>query len=170
MFKHSDREYPWERVFGLWTDALTAANILQISNARKSLKQCKDVWELHHLHNTWAENASSHIERLENTNQPFPEPPIPGTSGIIPIKKVSELFLEGKEMRHCISIHSNDIYSGKRYAYRVLTPQRGTLMLYKRIDYWCIQEFRLDQNKSPSEESWSYVRKWYDQHSGSLSR
>lgn len=170
VFKCSEIGHPWEEVYRVWKDALLAAQLLHIPNARKTLKQCKDIWELHSIHDQWTYDVSEHIALLEGDNKPFPDPPIPGTPGIIPIKKPSELVLEGREMAHCVFIHSQAIYSGYIYVYRILNPVRGTLMLQNKVGLWDIEEFRLSRNQSPSKESWDCVKDWYEHYVGSLER
>lgn len=150
-------------------DALTAARLLRIPNARRVLNRCKNVCELRELHGEWVWrlNASN---TFEHSTEPFPAPPITGTSAIEAIKNGEDLSREGREMRHCISIYCVSVYAGNNYVYRVLRPERGTLLLANKDGYWSIEEFRLEKNKSPRKESWDCVRNWHDTYHKSFSR
>lgn len=97
-------------------------------------------------------------------------PPVSGTLDIEAIKNGEELSLEGRKMGHCISSYCVSIYAGNNYVYRVLRPERGTLLLANKDGYWSIEEFRLAKNKSPRKESWDCVRNWHDSYLESLSR
>ncbi len=81
--------------------------------------------------------------------RPFPPPPLPGTSDVVPITTAAELQAEGQSQQNCAgaSGHSRMIQAGHAYFYRVLAPERSTAMIenYTKLgdrDGWTIVELR----------------------------
>ncbi len=66
----------------------------------------------------------------------FPEPPLRGTSEIVPIRSAAELAEEGKSMKHCANVFRGPVLEGKAYVYRVLAPIRATLSIVKDSKGW----------------------------------
>lgn len=90
-------------------------------------------------------------------------PPLaPGTRDIEPIISMWGLFIEGREMRHCLFNYAGNVMNGKATAYRVLKPQRGTLLIARGEGELEIEEFRLEANAEPDEASWRKVRNWLE--------
>lgn len=64
----------------------------------------------------------------------FPPPPFPGNSAIEPIRTEAGLYAEGLAMGNCLPDHRFEARSGRRSFYRVLAPERATLMLERSGD------------------------------------
>lgn len=101
------------------------------------------------------------LEFLARKPKVFPSPPIPGTDSIVPITSAADLKLEGKEMGHCIASYATSIKKGAAYAYRVLAPERATLLLSRGADgRWQRSEFRRRFNARPGKIAASLVTEW----------
>ena len=87
-------------------------------------------------------------------------PIAPGTETIEPVTGLVGLFIEGEDMDNCIFNYSEIVKESEVTIYRVLFPQRGTLLLCSDSDGYTIEEFKLANNDEPSEESWNAVRFW----------
>lgn len=91
------------------------------------------------------------------------EPPIEGTSRIIPITNNHELHKEGKTQHHCIASYHARIFRGEYYAYKVLGPERATLglKLIKGSGY-SIDQLHLKYNKQVSVATLESVKAWFN--------
>lgn len=85
------------------------------------------------------------VERLRErdwrgkTNAPsreFPPPPFPGNSAIEPIRTETGLYAEGLAMGNCLPDYRFEARSGRRSFYRVLAPERATLMVERSGADW----------------------------------
>lgn len=154
-------EYELRTNYEIYQDALGTAHLLEVPHARRALNQCKSVQELGNLHDEWVGKLNA--KTSDHSATPFPDPPLPCIPGIEPIKNATELSMEGRLMNHCVSTYHLSIYAGRKYVYRVLRPERGTLMLQNIGNYWDIKEFKLAYNEEPSETSWDHVRNWFNE-------
>lgn len=172
-----------------WLDAVKIGSELQISDAEKRLKACRNPYEVFKLHDRWVARYNKK-NLVQDENITFPDPPIPETSTIIGIKSYADLLEEGRTMEHCVGTMRDEIISGESYFYRVLKPERGTLKITKcysnsnesalsRVEVrgksegefhlvWEIEDFRLKKNRLPSEKSWGIVNDWINHFSTEL--
>jgi len=97
-------------------------------------------------------------ERLEVR---FARPPVPGTKSIVPITTARELLEESWTQRHCAASYVEQVSEEQDiYFYKVLAPERCTLMLALERGDWIAKEIRKACNGSPSAESIDAVKDW----------
>jgi hypothetical protein len=94
----------------------------------------------------------------------FPLPPLETINSsklsIEPLTSIRELFAEGKAMGNCIMTYARSILNGHHYAYRMLHPERATILLRKTSDDWYPTEIRTHENKYASADAINLVFKW----------
>jgi hypothetical protein len=100
-------------------------------------------------------------EELRVKHLPFPKPPLGGCRHIEPIRTASELIAEGKTCHHCIKSHAESIAFGEAYAYRILIPERASLLLKKTEDLWQISEIRGLNDRAVSPKTVATVHGWF---------
>jgi hypothetical protein len=94
----------------------------------------------------------------------FPRPPLEGIDSsklkIEPLKSVRALFREGKEMGNCITTYARSILDGNHFAYKMLHPERATILLRKKPSDWCPVEIRTHENKYAPADAIDLVFRW----------
>ena len=60
----------------------------------------------------------------------FPSPPLADSKNIIAITSTAELLAESKVLQHDLITFAEGISAGNYYAYKILKPERATLLLY----------------------------------------
>jgi len=91
----------------------------------------------------------------------FPDPPLEGTAGIVPIRTHQELVAESREQHNCAASQTSQIYQGRYYIYRVLEPERATLAIAQGgSGYWHEVELRIQHNQPVKPETLQFVRTW----------
>jgi hypothetical protein len=102
-------------------------------------------------------------QELDSARFIWPPPPLSGTESIVPISSYDMLRKEGKSQRNCIAGYWRSIAGEKPryYAYRVLKPQRATLMIVKRAGgSWMLQEAKVANNKPISDKTHGAIAEW----------
>lgn len=95
----------------------------------------------------------------------FPPPPIPGTADIQPLTSPLDLAQEGRDQHHCVSLYGDLVRDGKHFAYRVLAPERCTLMIRKMPgSRWTISEVRAACNASVKCMTLLRLHEWLGSH------
>lgn len=79
---------------------------------------------------------------------------------IEPLSTVPETRHEATEMHHCLVSYLPHILSGKNYAYRILRPQRCTVLLEKLSDRWLLAEIRAADNAIPNQKTQQLIFDW----------
>jgi len=104
-------------------------------------------------------------ESLRRTiDQPFGEPPIPGTDNILPLKTPRELLAEGQAQHNCVGSYVDRVRSGNCCIYRVLEPERATLSIVKASGGdWMISELYTACNKPVKSDTRTAVKEWLSQ-------
>ncbi|MEI6809501.1 MAG: hypothetical protein WCN95_12335 [bacterium] len=91
----------------------------------------------------------------------LPEPPVPGTDSILPITSEAILKAEGRQMKNCIATYAARIKKGEAYAYRILEPERATLLVVRDpLGIWRIADFRRQHNNYTSKTATLLVSDW----------
>lgn len=126
--------------------------------------------QLHRLHSelTLAFNAFRQKEHMSYLKQlKFPNPPVPGSEAIIPITTGIELLREGQLCHHCVGSFYQEVTHGKCYVYRVLEPERATLMLSpSKRGIWQVAEVRAPCNREIQLETQNAIARWLDEKPG----
>lgn len=94
---------------------------------------------------------------LTNENIELPAPPFSGIRAknfhIEPLTTIPGIFREGHEMQNCIASYISDVEAGFNYVYRLLAPQRATVLLKRRTDDWYPQHARTYHNGAVEEST-----------------
>ena len=90
----------------------------------------------------------------------FPSTPLPGIDAIRPINTGGALVEEARSMGHCVLRYAERVAEGKSYLYRVLNPERATLLIAYRITDWCIEELAGVRNQAVSPATKEVVESW----------
>lgn len=123
---------------------------------------CKDMQKLITLHDKLASEINGQAwESLPVVE--YGEPPISGTSVIVPITNNHHLHREGKEQSNCVSSYHVPIFQEKYYVYKILTPQRATLGIkLTKGGYYSIDEILLKGNKAVDAGTRGSVMDWFN--------
>lgn len=121
-------QWNWKDFNMIFDDTLEMAAELGIRDIVTHASLCKDHNQLSNLHNKLVADINEQKSKATLLIE-YNEPPIEGTSYIIPITNNHELFKEGKEQYHCIASYHARIFKGEYFAYKVLEPERATLGL-----------------------------------------
>lgn len=60
----------------------------------------------------------------------FPSPPLADSKNIVALTSTAELLAESKALQHDLITFAEGICAGNYYAYKILKPERATLLLY----------------------------------------
>lgn len=105
-------------------------------------------------------SENMHRHEMARSNRPFPPPPLPETETIRAIRSTLELSREGLEMHHCIGTYAEDVLAGRAYVYRLLAPERATLLVEKRGRHWGLGDIRKAANLRVREETYCEIESW----------
>ncbi len=83
----------------------------------------------------------------------------------MPITSLDELRHEGHEQQNCVGIYYARVLSGEFYAYRVLRPERATLMLiYCDDGCWLRDQLETRGNTRVQPATAAHVDAWLSAH------
>ena len=89
------------------------------------------------------------------------EPPLEPPAGMEAIRTFQELFDEGTQMHHCVYAYASKVARGNYYVYRMVTPQRATVGIYRRKDgLWDMEQARLLCNEIPMPRTINIIKGW----------
>ncbi len=171
MLPETDAEdFLWDLV-AIHRDAEHVAECLELGAEASDVAfgQLRTARELRQLHDRWAADLNRRgmvtelvISLRLRPHDPFPEPLVPGSIDIEPIRTLAELFAEGEVMHHCVASYARFCASGTRTVYRVLRPQRATLCIEQRAsgDLAFIQELKGVANAYVEQTTTDAVRRW----------
>ena len=91
------------------------------------------------------------------------ECPVAGLDGVIePLLTSHEIWREGVAQRNCVGSphYLKRVKAGRRFLYRVLSPQRCTLAIAPSGRGWTILELECAGNRAAEKATWRWVRGW----------
>ncbi|MBI4024857.1 MAG: PcfJ domain-containing protein, partial [Verrucomicrobia bacterium] len=105
--------------------------MLRFVGERERTPCLRSVTDLQKWHDTlmeplWKADVRKHGFSMDD---PLPDPPLPGTDVIQPIRTVGDLAREGREQAHCVFALVGEVRARQRAIYKVLEPERATLSL-----------------------------------------
>lgn len=119
--------------------------VSDLANRRELV--CLDHWPYRNQIISWEQLLDAYNRFLRKTNclpETLPEPPKEGiedeTVHIVPLKSRTALRDEAKEMCNCVEQYSPCICKRKRYAYKLLKPERATVLIKRQFRHWIIEE------------------------------
>jgi hypothetical protein len=96
----------------------------------------------------------------------FPQPPLPGTPDILPLRTPTDLMDEGREQANCVASYIPRVRDRETYIYRVLRPQRATLAIVPSVDGgWEVDQLLLGRNARAGRPTWARVEAWLAEYS-----
>lgn len=126
--------------------------VSDLANRRELL--CLDHWPYRNRIHSWGQLLGAYNRFLRKANclpETFPEPPKEGvedeTMHIVPLKSRTALRDEAKEMCNCVEQYSPCICQRKRYAFKLLKPERATVLIKRQFRNWIIEEAMAKANE-----------------------
>ncbi|MDX2469317.1 MAG: PcfJ domain-containing protein [SAR324 cluster bacterium] len=166
-----------ENSFYTFKESLRIANLLNI-DFWGAISHFKLIREIEALHDRWSEEyqrrnperpneratSSSRrwdlfLDHIAGANR-FPAPPITDTLLIKAIRSPHQLFVEGIEQKHCVYTYQNQVQSGECYIYKVLAPERATLLIKQKLGTCVIGQIQGKKNSQVSSETLRSIQDW----------
>jgi hypothetical protein len=126
--------------------------ISDLSNRRELAGM--DSWPYRNRIHSWPQLLAAYNRFLRKTHcvvEVFPPPPIGEFEDeemhIVPLKSRTALGQEGKAMLNCIECYSAECSYLKHYAYRLLRPERATVLIKRQYRHWIIEEAMIRANE-----------------------
>lgn len=152
---HADADY--------WLHLIDdVVGLMELLHPGRPIPRLRDGASLTELHGTLLHDEGA-WDAVRARYVHFPAPPIPGNTEIQPIRSVEELNREGREVGHCIGSQYASMAHGESYAYRILYPERATVLLTRHQGRWWVQEARGLQDKSVSRTTAMAIHAWLSQ-------
>ncbi len=101
-----------------------------------------------------------HTEEIQECDLPFPDPPLPDTPEIRAIRTPGDVEEEGNRQRNCVIGFLRVLAAGDAFLYRVLEPERATLLIEKHHGRWRIGELSAAGNVPVTMETEALVKDW----------
>ena len=144
--------------------------VSDLSNRREIA--CLDHWPYRNQIHSWPQLLAAYNNFFHKTNhvlETFPQPPINGDNindlEIVPLKSRTALRREAAEMLNCVESFVVQIGLGKYYAYKVIHPERATVLLKRDRSRWRIEEAMITANeREVSPETMTLLRRWIRSH------
>lgn len=126
------------------------------------------IWPYRNRIHSWEQLLDAYDRFLKKTNhvpERFGEPPVAGFENenflIRPIQNRTSLEHEASEMQNCVSTFLLQIYHGECHAYRLIKPERATVLVDQRSGRWTIAEAMVAANARQVEPStWRMLVDW----------
>lgn len=80
-----------------------------------------------------------------------------------PVRSARELYLEGLSMKNCLPGYAARIATGSYYAYRIIRPERASLLLFKSEKGWVPMQLKTKGNGDPQPSTKRLVQAWLGQ-------
>ena len=145
----------------------TAVDVVCDLSSRRELHGW-EPWPYRNMILTWEQLLRAYNNFFKKTNhfpETFPKPPVYGVTDenyhIEALTNLTALKRESREMANCTEDYAGPIAYGKSYAYRLLIPERATVMLEYRSGRWGIEEAMISENlRAVLPSTWIQLRKW----------
>ncbi len=159
-----------KRLANLFNDTCKIGEILQKGNLEDVFRNCRSGWQLERFHDSLVEEMDKeniHNELTERFAAKygdifFPPPPVPGNEQIRPILSLPSLKNEGKILEHCIFSFAEEIFKKQCFCYKILNPERGTLLIDLKNGRPVIGAIQLRKNKPPAVGTIKSVSEWLE--------
>lgn len=80
-----------------------------------------------------------------------------------PLNTLGAIFTEAGAMQNCLQCYASQIAEGRYYAYKILRPERATVLLVKNCDLWVPAQVRAMKNNLPRPETIEAIETWLGQ-------
>ena len=127
-----------------------------------------DVWPYRNQIHSWPQLLGAFnkfLRKINHVPETLPRPPVNGIEEenfhILPLESRTALKREATEMSNCIELFDTDIQSFKRYAYKLLKPERATILIIKRSGRWSVAEAMIERNeREVLPQTFIALRRW----------
>jgi len=145
----------------LFRDTILLGEAIEINNLKFVIEKIETQDQLNILHDKWLKR-SFNKKNLNNNGIFFPPPPILGNSEIIPLITEQELFLEGKELNHCVYTCKKMIVDGYVFIYKMIKPERCTIEIIILDNSIFIGQIYKHSNVKVLISTERIIKKWVD--------
>lgn len=129
---------------------------------------CWEPWPYRNRLHSWTQLFAAYNKFLRKTNclpETLPQPPLDGVEveelEIVPLRSRTALRRESAEMCNCIEDYCPSICLGKHYAYKLLKPERATVLIKRELQRWIIEEAMIHGNaREVSPPVMKLLRQW----------
>ena len=129
---------------------------------------CLQHWPYQNCLHSWAQLLTAYDKFLHKVNhlpEAFPPPPIDGVEDedfeIMPLKSCTAVRREAAEMSNCLESFVVKIGSLENYAYKLIRPERASVLLKCDRRQWRIEEAMIKANaRAVSPETMKLLRYW----------
>lgn len=140
--------------------------ISDLANRRELV--CLDHWPYRNRLHSWAQLLAAYNRFLIKTNclpETFPPPPINGTEDgeleIVPLRSRTALRQEAADIHNCVEQYCSSICRCKHYAYKLLKPERATVLIKRQFRHWIVEEAMTKGNeREVSGKTMKLLCKW----------
>lgn len=145
-------------------------SILEIVGNLSNRRELHDLeaWPYRNRIHSWPQLLAAFNKFLRKINcieETLPSPPVDGVEEdelhILPLQNRTALKCESGEMSNCIEQMDGEIYRREAYAYRLMKPERATVLIRRESDRWSIAEAMIAGNeREVSPKTWVRLRNW----------
>lgn len=94
----------------------------------------------------------------------FPQAPLPGFKSskleIWPVNSARQLYHEGTSMRNCLPSYASRVAQGDHFVYRIIKPERASLVLQKTQKGWRPWQIKAFANKEVQDTTRRLIEAW----------
>lgn len=94
----------------------------------------------------------------------FPPPPLPSIKGskfcVQPLTSLSAIHREGNQQQNCVVSYGVHVLEGTHYVYRLMAPERATVLLLRNGDDWYPAQVKTYRNGNPKPETIELIERW----------
>lgn len=140
--------------------------VIKLSNHRESNNW--EAWPYRNKIHSWAQLLGAYnkfLKKINHVQETLPRPPVDGIEEedfhVVPIKSRAALHRESSEMANCIEGLVMEIHNCEAYAYKLLKPERATVLIKRRSGRWSISEAMIAGNeREVLPKTWSKLSRW----------
>ncbi|WPJ95145.1 hypothetical protein SH580_17105 [Coraliomargarita algicola] len=140
--------------------------VSELANRREMA--CLQHWPYRNCLHSWPQLLRAYNKFLHKTNhvlETFAQPPIDGVEDegfeIMPLKSRTALRREATEMSNCIESFAVQIGLSENYAYKLILPERATVLIKCDRRQWRIEEAMIVANaRAVRPETMKLLRNW----------
>lgn len=140
-------------------DTINLGIALNIKNASKFVKSCRNTNELDRLHDKWAASLNK-SRTFYNPDIKFDVPSIREADGMKWLSTANSLVNEGVEMEHCIATYVNKAQKGVSIIFSIFDPERATLEVGKRDGKYILKEVKKKNNLEVNDSTREKIQEW----------
>lgn len=142
-------------------------NIVGDLTTRREIRGLEPWPYRNHIH-SWGQLLGAYdrfLRKIRHVPERFGAPPVPSIKTdelhIEAIQSRTAINQEASQMQNCINTFLMQIYHGECYAYRLLMPERATVLIDRRLGRWSVAEAMIEANKRQVRSgTWNLLTDW----------